>query len=84
MLPAVIAFNEATVGNEYQQLTANLRQTITDFQKLAALPLRLRDLSIDRGSLPELARDAATQWTGKHNPRPVEEKDLLQLFENTF
>ena len=84
MLPAVIAFNEAAVGDEYKQLTGHLTQTFTEMQRLAALPVRLRDLSIDRDALPELARDAATQWTGKHNPRPVEEKDFLQLYKDAF
>ena len=84
MLPAVIAFNQAVVGDEYKELADDLGDTIKEIQRLAKIPGRLRDLAIDRATLSQLARDAATQWTGKHNPRPVEEKDFLQLYEDTF
>jgi alcohol dehydrogenase len=84
MLPAVITFNEPSVGDEYKQLAPDLRESITEMQLLATLPMRLRDLSVDRKALPDLARDAATQWTGKHNPRPVEEQDFLHLYETSY
>jgi alcohol dehydrogenase len=84
MLPAVIAFNEPEVGNEYQELNESLRERIIDLKGVASLPVRLREFSIEDSVLPELAREAALQWTGKHNPRPVGETDFLRLYEETY
>ena len=36
------------------------------------------------GSSPVLADEAVQQWTGKFNPRPVGEVELLQLYESAF
>jgi alcohol dehydrogenase len=84
MLPAVITFNKSIVGDEYEQLSQDLRSTIINMQQQASLPMRLRDLSVDRSVLPDLAREATEQWTAKHNPRPVEEQDLLHLYESSY
>jgi hypothetical protein len=36
---------------------------------------------VSAGILPVLAEEAAQQWTGKHNPRPAGEDELLQLYQ---
>jgi alcohol dehydrogenase len=36
------------------------------------------------GILPLLAEEASQQWTGRFNPRPVGEAELLQLYEAAF
>lgn len=84
MLPAVMAFNEPEVGNEYGELSGSLRERIIDLKRVASLPVRLREFSIEESILPDLAREAALQWTGKHNPRPVGETDFLRLYEETY
>ena len=38
-------------------------------------------LRISAGIFPVLAEEAAAQWTGKFNPRPVDEADLRALYE---
>jgi alcohol dehydrogenase len=63
-------------------------------EKLARLVLRLVDTAglqtklpqagVSRDRLGELAADAATQWTGTFNPRPVDEHELLRLYEAAF
>ena len=50
----------------------------------AALPERLRELGIDARALSGLALEAAGQWTGKFNPRPVGETELLELYESAY
>ena len=84
MLPAVIRFNQAEVAKEYRQLSNNLLETILELKSVAKLPEKLSEFPIDRNSLHELAKDAATQWTGTHNPRPLTESDFLALYETTF
>jgi alcohol dehydrogenase class IV len=44
----------------------------------------LRELGIPRDSLPALAADAATQWTGTINPRPFDEAAALTLYERAY
>lgn len=84
MLPAVIRFNQAEVAKEYRQLSDDILEAILELKSVAKLPEKLSEFPIDRNSLPELAKDAATQWTGKHNPRPLTESDFLALYETTF
>jgi alcohol dehydrogenase len=84
MLPAVIRFNQVEVEKEYQQLSHNLLDKILELKKIAALPQKLSEFQVQRSTLPELAREAASQWTGKHNPRPLTESDFLHLYESSF
>ena len=87
MLPAVIRFNGETQSACYRGLCANvdaLVQKIISLKERADLPSRLRDLDVERDSLPTLAKNATEQWTGAFNPRPVDENDYLFLYESVF
>jgi alcohol dehydrogenase len=99
MLPHVIRYNGAEFGNWYRDLLENtggangaphrgeadiLSETVQSFATRAGLKTRLADLAISREKLPELAADAAKQWTGKFNPRPVDELELLALYEQAY
>jgi alcohol dehydrogenase len=95
MLPHVIRFNAAVVGPLYGDLaheagllngdTASagevLARRVTELLRAAALPTRLADCGVGRGILPLLAEEATGQWTGRFNPRPVGESELLALYE---
>jgi alcohol dehydrogenase len=39
---------------------------------------------VPQESLPVLAGDAARQWTGTFNPRPVDQRELLRLYETAY
>ena len=56
-----------------QQLSTNLT--------LANLPSTLSECGVKRDSIPALAQEAAKQWTATFNPRPLTEKDFVQLYE---
>ena len=84
MLPSVIRFNSVEVSESYSQLADPLLERIRQFQQAASLPQRLRDCSVDKTALPDLAKDAAVQWTGNHNPRPLTRNDFLSFYEETF
>jgi alcohol dehydrogenase len=94
MLPHVIRFNSAIVNADYAGLleTAEISATpqtggerliarIVELKNAAHLPQRLRDCNVEKQALPELAKAAVSQWTGKFNPRAVSEKELLELYE---
>jgi alcohol dehydrogenase len=50
----------------------------------AELPATLGEMGIDSATLPQLAADAAKQWTGSFNPRRVSEAELLSIYEKAF
>ncbi len=50
----------------------------------AGLQTTLEGCGVPRAALSSLAADAAKQWTGKFNPRPVAESDLLRLYEAAY
>ncbi len=95
MLPHVIRFNASVVGPLYGELAHEagllkgdtawaaeaLARRVAELLRIAELPTRLADCGVGRGILPLLAEEAATQWTGRFNPRPVGEAELLQLYE---
>lgn len=98
MLPHVIRFNAATVGALYAdlahesgmangtiQLAAHaLARRLHDLMQSAELPTTLTACGISSGILPVLAEEANSQWTARHNPRPVGELDLLRLYEEAL
>ena len=98
LLPHVIRFNAPVVGSLYGDLAhqaglANgttaaaaevLARRITALMQLARLPITLAACGVSRGILPLLAEEAAQQWTGRFNPRPVGEADLLHLYEAAY
>ena len=87
MLPAVVQFNGETKGTRYRGLGFDVKELVekvASMKECANLPFRLRDLGVERDSLPILARDATEQWTGTFNPRPVGENDFLTLYESVY
>lgn len=84
-LPHVVRFNRQTMNDLYLDLYAlPLAERINELKNAANLPKHLRDFQIDKRDLPLLAKEAAGQWTGKFNPRPVSETDFLQLYESVY
>jgi alcohol dehydrogenase len=95
MLPHVVRFNAAVVGELYADLAheiglANgdetaageaLARRLADLLRTAGLPATLSECGVSQGILPVLAEEAAQQWTGRFNPRPVGEAELLSLYE---
>lgn len=98
LLPHVLRFNNAEVGSLYADLAHDvglingdpmaagevLAQRMAGFVQTAGLPKSLAECGISRGILPVLAEEAAQQWTGRYNPRPVGETELLQLYEAAY
>ncbi len=98
LLPHVIRFNSA--GGRRPVRRPRSRVGLVNGDTMAAgevLARRITDLDADggiaepavglrrqRGILPVLAEEASQQWTGRYNPRPVSETDLLQLYEAAY
>jgi alcohol dehydrogenase len=84
MLPGVVRFNAPAVADLYEDLAAALPQEIEALRAASGHAFRLSGLGVERATLPELAADAAGQWTAGFNPRPVDEAALLRLYEGAF
>jgi alcohol dehydrogenase len=98
LLPHVIRFNAPAVGPLYGDLAHEavllngdgsaaaemLARRIMRLTEAAGLPTRLSACGVSRGIFPVLADEAAQQWTGKFNPRPVGFEELYQLYEAAY
>jgi alcohol dehydrogenase len=100
MLPHVIRFNGARYGAWYHDLlegtggangfpspdegVEGLARFVAELVHKAGLPAKLADCGVERAVLPELAADAAKQWTSQFNPRTVDAAELLGLYEEAF
>jgi alcohol dehydrogenase len=98
LLPHVVRFNAAEVGALYGDLTHDvglvngdggvaaeaLARRLAGLQETLGLPTTLAACGVSAGILPVLADEANEQWTGKFNPRPAGEAELLQLYEAAF
>lgn len=95
LLPHVVRFNAPSAGELYADLAHDIGLTngdeaagaealarrLGELLRAAGLPTTLIECGISPGILPVLAEEAAQQWTGKFNPRPVGEAELLHLYE---
>ena len=100
MLPHVIRFNGAKCGNWYHDLlemTAGVNGDpgagggwwgLADFVAVlvakAGLSGRLSDCGVEQDKLTEMAAEAAKQWTGTFNPRPVDKDQWLEIYKQAF
>jgi len=98
LLPHVLRFNASVAGPLYSELAhearllngdlnvaaESLARRVTDLMQLAGLPTTLSACGVAHGILPVLAEEAVQQWTGRFNPRPVTEADLLRLYQDAY
>lgn len=86
MLPHVIRFN-AVSENPYADLCEDAKQLARRVEAMldaTSLPRRLQDIGIPQNTLPDLATNAAEQWTARFNPRPVARSDLFAIYNTAY
>lgn len=96
MLPHVIRFNAEQFDSRYQDLLKctragssptcgmELADFMADLVTRAGLAPKLAECGVQRESLSPLAAEAALQWTGQYNPRPVSESEFLNLYQQAY
>jgi alcohol dehydrogenase len=85
VLAAVVEFNQEVAGARYADLYAgDLAQRLRVLAAEAGLPATLREAGVPQEALPRLAEDAANQWTGKFNPRPLDAAAALELYQRAY
>ena len=93
VLPHVVRWNASVARDRYAALLGAPRRRARDEDPAETLARRLDDLAIaghlaitlsDAGvteqDIPELARLAATQWTGGFNPRPFDANGAEEIY----
>jgi alcohol dehydrogenase len=77
----VVRWNRPVVGARYDELAApGLEDRLERLAETAGLPLTLREAGVPEESLPRLAEQAAAQWTGRFNPRPLDTAGALEIY----
>ena len=99
LLPAVVRWNERVAGNDYAKLLSwsSIGHTQNDLTATEALARRLDELAaagglrnnlrtegVSESELPELAADAAQQWTGTFNPRPFDKQGAIEVYQCVY
>ncbi len=100
MLPHVVQYNAPVVNDSFVDLLElaarahgapaprtgadGLAEFLTSLVQRAGLATVLSQCRVDRDTLPKMADEAAEQWTGKFNPRPVSRETLLELYERAY
>lgn len=96
MLPHVVRWNAAHVGDRYAELLRvsghdpghapgdRLAARLEELARAGDLPATLQELEVPLEDLSGLAAAAATQWTGTFNPRPFDAASALALYERAY
>jgi len=96
ILPHVVRWNAVVAMDQYAALlrsagraaNGNAAQDLAlELEALAAtagIGKRLRDGGVQEEALPELAAQAAQQWTGTFNPRPLDAAGALEIYRAAF
>ena len=94
LLPHVVRWNAPVALDRYGAMMGSPRRRTRDEASADTLARRLEDLAgagnlattlsasgVTADALPALAADAAQQWTGSFNPRPLDAAGALEIYE---
>jgi alcohol dehydrogenase len=96
VVPHIVRWNGGAAGRLYSRLLGDASDAGADdaADRLAArlryladrarLPSTLSSQGVGQSDLPQLADDAAVQWTGTFNPRPFTASDALEIYRCAF
>ena len=80
MLPTIMRWNSEVVGDVYDELKCGLIQWVESLRVIA----ELEPITVSREMIPQLAAEAAKQWTGQFNPRPFGESDYVAIYHDAL
>src|SRR5436190_16796768 len=93
LLPHVVRWNADVARERYAALIGSPRRRIRDQDPAETLAVRLEDLAragglgvklsdsgVDEQAIPQLAAQAAAQWTGTFNPRPLDAAGAAEIY----
>src|SRR3954468_19478895 len=93
LLPHVVRWNADVARERYAGLIGSPRRRVRDQDAAETLAVRLEDLAqagglavklsesgVDEAAIPQLAAQAASQWTGTFNPRPFDAAGAAEIY----
>ena len=81
LLSHVVRWNQA---DRYADLAPDLAGRVERLAEAAGLPTRLAALEVPQADLESLAENAAAQWTGRFNPRPLDAAAALEIYRCAY
>jgi alcohol dehydrogenase len=85
LLTHVVDFNSPVASERYDDLyPGDLAGRLRDLAEIASLPLSLSEAEVPEEALPRLADEAASQWTGKFNPRVFDTAAALEIYRSAY
>src|SRR5678815_2220956 len=99
LLPSVVRWNEKFAFDHYFRLlswssvsghtgdvtaTEALARRLEELANIGGLRTSLRAAGINQSELPELASEAAEQWTGTFNPRPFDQQGAIEIYQCVY
>jgi alcohol dehydrogenase len=97
LLPHVVRWNSLTARTDYAELLMVSHRRVDAFDagqvlgrrleelaRAGGLPASLREIDVSKTDLPQLAEEAAQQWTGKFNPRKFDMAGALEVYECAY
>jgi Alcohol dehydrogenase, class IV len=93
MLPTVVRWNTSVVEDRYRELLSFSHQPhkngagkalavrLDELKAAGELPASLSAINVPRDVLPNLAAEAAEQWTGRFNPRQFDRHGAEEIYE---
>lgn len=97
LLPTVVRWNGRVVANRYAELLVlsgreshavdpaeALAQRLEQLAAAGGLRSTLSTAGVPHSDMPMLAEEAATQWTGRFNPRPFDYAGALEVYACAF
>ena len=99
LLPTVVRWNESIAASDYASLlswssvagrtnevtpTEQLARRLEELADAGGLRTNLRAAGVKETELPELAAEAAEQWTGTFNPRPFDKQGAIEVYQCVY
>jgi alcohol dehydrogenase len=83
LLPTVVRWN-AKAGIDYMMPGEELARRLEELAEAGGLRTNLRSAGVNENELPSLAVDAAEQWTGTFNPRPLDIQGAIEIYQCAY
>jgi alcohol dehydrogenase len=93
LLPHVVRWNADVASQRYAALIGSPRRRardedaaetlalrLEDLARAGGLAMRLSDIGVDEEAVPQLSAQAAAQWTGTFNPRPLDADGAAEIY----
>jgi len=69
---------------DYNELRPYLAERVRELADVAKVPRSLREAGIDSAMFATMADEAVEQFTGKHNPRPLDATGAMEIYQCAY